>query len=424
MFKEELLHYIWKFKRFKTQELCTVDGEEVKILNPGQHNFDGGPDFFNAKIKVGNTIWAGNVEIHIRSSDWLRHHHQKDKAYQNVILHVVYEHDKEIFDSNGNLMKTIVLENRLDKTIIQNYERLTLTKNWVPCAEQLKTVEEFVINHWKERLVLERLERKSLEIEEHLKENKNNWEETFYRYWFKYFGLKVNAIPFEILAQNTPLKIIEKHNTLIGIEALLFGQAGFLDNQFNDKYGIQLKKEYAFLRSKFSLQPTDKSCWKFMRLRPNNFPTLRISQLANLLANGTRLFSRVLEASSVKELKKLLTSKASSYWDNHYQFEIKAEKVVSKKVGESLSINIIINVVVPFVFLYGKIKQNEDLQQRALTWLSEIKPEKNTIIKRWNELGIRSDNASDSQSLIELKNNYCSQKKCLNCHIGNNLLKQ
>lgn len=424
MFKEEFLHYIWKFKLFTSKGLYTVDGEEIKIIHQGQHNSDGGPDFFNSKIKIAETTWAGNVEIHLKSSDWIKHRHQNDKAYQNVILHVVYEHDKKITDQLGRAISTLELKGLINESLVEKYEDLIFSKGWIPCASQLKLVDHFTINNWKERLILERLERKSEEVMSTLKLNKNNWEETFYQYLFKYFGLKINALPFEILAKNTPLKIISKHNKIGEIEALLFGQAGFLQDHLKDDYTLQLKKEYLFLRSKFALQPMDKSCWKLLRLRPNNFPTIRISQLSNLLSKDARLFSKILTSETIDDLKKIITTKASAYWENHYQFDVLSLKKSEKKVGDLLKNNIIINVVIPFVFVYAKVKQDESLNQKTLGWLLEIKAENNSIIKKWNFFGINTKNARDSQALIELKNNYCSQKKCLNCSIGNNLLKQ
>ena len=420
--KEDFLHYIWKYKLFNTSNLITQNSEQIEIISFGIHNTDAGPDFFNGKVKIGKAIWAGNIEIHINSSDWLKHKHQVDKAYDNVVLHVVYNNDTVINDKDGNELPTIELKGLIDENLINKYNNLVQSKDWIPCGNQIKTVDEFTINSWINRLAIERLERKSAEIQETLKLNKNNWEETFYQYLFKYFGLKVNALPFELLAKNTSLKIIEKHNSLFSIEALLYGQAGYLDEEIKDEYFIKLKKEYRFLKSKFDLAPLDKSLWKLLRLRPANFPSIRISQLANLLSNHSRLFSKIIETDSVKDLQEHFRVQASDYWSTHYQFGVVVKDKKNKKIGTNTINNIIINVIVPFTFVYGKAKQNEALVNKSLNLLENIKAENNSIIKNWTELGIKSTNAMQTQSLIELKNNYCSQKKCLNCSIGNQII--
>lgn len=421
--KEDFLHYIWKYKLFNTANLTTHNGIAITVLNFGLHNTDAGSDFFNGKVKIGATTWAGNIELHINSSDWIKHKHQDDKAYDNVVLHVVYNNDKDILDKEGNVIPTLELKNLIDLQIIKKYEQLVLLPDsGIPCGKQIKTVDEFTINSWLNRLAIERLERKSAEIEGMLKLNKNNWEETFYQYMFKYFGLKVNALPFELLAQNSPLKIIEKHHTISSIEALLYGQAGYLESDIEDEYYVKLKKEYQFLKAKFELVSLDKTIWKMLRLRPGNFPTIRISQLANLLSIKTRLFSKVLAAETVVELQNLFNAKTSDYWKTHYQFNETVENDTEKKLGIATINSIIINVIVPFTFVYGKAKQNEKLVDKSLNLLESIKAENNIIIKNWKALGVKSSNAMQTQSLIELKNNYCSQKKCLNCSIGNKIL--
>lgn len=422
--KEDFLHYVWKYKLFDTSNLLTTNNELITIINSGQHNTDAGPDFFNGKVVIDSTTWAGNIEIHINSSDWLAHKHQHDKAYENVVLHVVFNDDKVINDVNNNPIPTLELKNLINIDLIAKNNYLQASKDWIACQNQINKVDKFTINTWLNRLAVERLERKSEEIQITLQQNKNDWEQTFYQYLFKYFGLKVNALPFEQLAINTPIKIAEKHNQLISIEALYFGQAGFLEDNIEDEYYIRLQKEYHFLKAKFSLQLIDKSLWKLLRLRPANFPTIRISQLANLLNNETRLFSKILDAKSVKEIEKLFKVAASEYWSTHYQFGVEAEKSSTKKVGETLINTLIINVVVPFLFVYGKQKQDEKLIDKALNFLENVKSESNAIIIKWNELNVVSNNAMQSQALLELKNNYCSQKKCLNCNVGSKILQQ
>ncbi|MDF1671873.1 MAG: DUF2851 family protein [Vicingaceae bacterium] len=422
--KEDFLHYVWKYKLFNTSNLLTTNNEEITIINSGQHNTNAGPDFFNGKVIIGSTTWAGNIEIHINSSDWLAHKHQNDKAYENVVLHVVFNDDKVIYDINNNPIPTLELKKILSSELIDKNNYLQVSKDWVACQKQINTVDNFTINTWLNRLAVERLERKSEEIQITLKQNKNDWEQTFYQYLFKYFGLKVNALPFEQLAINTPVKIAEKHNELKFIEALYFGQAGFLKDDIEDDYYVRLKKEYQFLKAKFSLKPIDKSLWKLLRLRPASFPTIRISQLANLLNNETRLFSKLLDATSVKAIEEIFKVSASEYWKTHYQFGVVVGKSSTKKVGKILINTLIINVVVPFLFVYGKQKQDEKFLEKALNFLESIKSENNSIITKWYELNVASNNAMQSQALLELKNNYCSQKKCLNCSIGSEILQQ
>lgn len=423
MITEDFLHYIWNFKLFNTIDLKTTNKETLQILKSGQHNTDAGPDFFNAQIKLDTTIWAGNVEIHINSSDWVKHHHETDNAYNNVVLHVVYQHDREIKNANGNAIPTLELKQLIDEKLVKNYHQLVSGKNWIPCSQQISTIDQFVVNNWLERLVFERLERKSIEIEATLIKNKNDWEETFYQLMFKYFGLKVNAEPFLLLAKNTSLKMIEKHKNSFTVEALLFGQAGFLTENMEDEYFKRLKKEYQFLNSKFSLVPLDKSLWKFLRLRPANFPTIRIAQLANLLTSEPRLFSKIIAINSVQEIRQLFELTASKYWDNHYQFGVTQKKSITKQTGKLMIDSLIINVIVPILFVYATTTQNEELKNKAIQVLEKLTSEKNTILLNFEKLGIKSKNALQSQALIELKTNYCSQKKCLTCSIGNNLIK-
>lgn len=422
--KEDFLHHIWKFKLWEVPVLKTVDGEEITIIKTGEHNTDAGPDFFNTQLKIGKNKWAGNLEIHINSSDWLLHKHQQDEAYNNVILHVVYQHNQEILDKNGIPIPTLELAPIINDNLIERYQNLIASKDWIPCEKQINKVESFIIQNWMSRLAIERLERKSEEIEITLTQNKNDWEATFYGYLFKYFGLKVNALPFELLAKNTPLKITEKHQNLESIEALYFGQAGFLEEELADEYFNQLKKEYHFLKAKFQLSTIDISLWKYLRLRPSNFPTIRIAQLSALILNQSRLFSAALAANSIEELQQLFQVTASAYWDKHYQFAIESKKDTQKKLGKSTINSLIINVVVPIMFVYAKHHKNETINQKALSYLEILSSEDNTIIKKWELLGVKSTNALQSQALLELKNNYCSQKKCLTCSIGNNLLKK
>ncbi|MCB0408707.1 MAG: DUF2851 family protein [Flavobacteriales bacterium] len=421
--KEEFLHYVWQYKLFETGNLKTTDNQEIKIIKSGQLNSNAGPDFFNAQIKIGETIWAGNIEIHLKSSDWNHHQHQNDAAYDNVILHVVYEHDLEINNTKNQIIPTLELKKRIIPSLINNYQSLLKSKSWIACQSQLNLVDSFTINSWMERLVYERLERKVGEIEQILNQNKNDWESTYYQLLLKYIGLKVNALPFEMLAKNTPLIMLEKHRSLLSIEALLFGQAGFLAQNITDEYFQKLQKEYQFLKAKFNLIPINIELWKFLRLRPNNFPTVRIAELASLLSQHPRMFSQIISFNEIKEVKKLFNVQANEYWNNHYLFGKPTHQTIKKQFGDLIINNIIINVIVPLVFVYGKIKNDENIVEQSRNWLEQVKPEQNSIIKNWKSLQLKIENAMHSQALIELKNNYCSEKKCLNCSIGNKILK-
>ena len=420
---EEFLHYIWKFKLFNQLDLITIDNEQVEIIKVGQHNSDAGPDFFNAKIKVGDTLWAGNVEVHINTSDWQKHNHQNDNAYDNIILHVVFNADIVLKRISGETIPTIELKDKISEKVIQNYLYFKSNKDWIPCEKQIAAVPPFIVNSTIDQLVLERLERKSKTIIDNLALNTNNWEETFYQLLARNFGFKTNAEPFELLAKSLPSLIIAKHkSSLLQIEALLFGQAGFLDEHYEDAYLQKLQNEYVFLKQKYKLKSIDKHLWKFLRLRPVNFPTIRISMFANLIYTSTHLFSKIIEMESYNELKKLMNVEASVYWHTHYIFD-KESKHKIKHLGNDSINTILINTIVPFLFVYGKQKDNEKYVERALKFLEQTEGEKNSIITKWKVLGISAETAYSTQALLQLKNEYCTNKKCLNCSVGNYLLK-
>lgn len=420
---EEFLHYIWKFKLFDQQNLKTTTGEVVEIVKSGSHNTDAGPDFFNAQLKVDNTLWAGNVEIHVNSSDWKKHMHQQDKAYNNIVLHVVYQADVPIYRSSGEAIPTVELKERIQEKIYHNYLNFKSSNDWIPCEKQISATPPLIINSTLDRLLLERLERKSLSITNSLRLNNNNWEETFYQHLARNFGFKTNSEPFELLAKALPSLYLGKHkNSLLQIEALLFGQAGLLDQHFNDKYLQSLQNEYAFLKHKLKLQSIEAHLWKFLRLRPVNFPTIRIAQFANLVYNSTHLFSKIIETTQCADLKKLMDVDVSEYWQTHYTFD-KVSRLKTKHLGEEAVNNIIINTIVPFLFVYGKQKNEEKYVDRALQFLEQTSGENNEIIKRWKLLKMPVKSAYSTQALLQLKNEYCTAKKCLNCSIGNYLLK-
>lgn len=422
--KEEFINFLWQYRLFITPELITTDGQRLQIIHPGSANINSGPDFSAARIKLNNTLWAGNIEIHLNSSDWYKHKHQHDDAYSNIILHVVMHHDKEITDKQGKLVPVFEVRKFFDSALLSKYEKIVSSKTWIPCAGFLDSADKLIVMNWLSRLLVERLENKSSEIRKFFKYFENNWEQTFYYFLARNFGFKINADPFALLAQKTPYLNLARHkDDLTQIEALLFGQAGMLQSDFKDAYPDVLKKEYEFLRHKYKLEPMDKSLWKFGKLRPSNFPTLRIAQFAKLIHQSSGLFSKLIESNSVNEIKHMFDISSSPYWKNHYQFD-KSSSVRIKKLGESAVNNIIINTIAPLMFVYGSENIKPDIKDRAIQLLTTLPPEENHIIKNWEGFGIKPANAGESQALIELKKYYCTPKKCLSCAIGLNLIKQ
>lgn len=415
--EEAFLHFLWKY-RLLHGALTTTEDEEIIIENPGWHNHDAGPDFLTAKIRIGGTLWAGNVEIHTRASDWLRHNHSKDKNYSNIILHVIYENDKRL---NLNT-PTLVIKDHIDTGMYDKYLQLINNKNWVPCAKLASGVDHFIWQQWKNRLMVERLEKKYNEIKTLLIKYQNSWEEVFYVQMARNFGLNVNSGPFELLAKSLPLKILARHKgSLLQTEALLLGQAGLLQDTFSDAYPKTLQNEYKHLSHKYRLQPIDANLWRFLRLRPANFPHIRIAQFAQLIHKSTSLFSYVREAAALNDIRNLFIIKASDYWKTHYRFD-RTTRSKDKFLGSTAINLIMINTVVPFLFAYGKEKGNEPLRERALHFLTEIPAESNHIITKWKNTGITAESAFQTQALIYLKKQYCTPKKCLHCPVGKKIL--
>lgn len=423
LMSEEFLHHTWKFKLFDLRDLRTTDNEEVEIIKAGTHNVDAGPDFFNAKIRVGNTLWAGNVEVHIDAGDWKKHRHQADKAYDNIILHVVLNANEQQYRTSGEKIPTLELGDRINKKLYKNYLDFKSNAGWIPCAKQIDSAPFFVISSTIDKLLVERLERKSQQIAESLALNRNNWEETFYQLLARNFGFKTNAAPFELLAKSLPSKYLGRHkNSLLQIEAMLFGQAGMLERHVEDKYVLALQNEYAFLKQKFKLNPIESHLWKFLRLRPVNFPSIRIAQFAALIFRSSRLFSAIIETEDSAGLKELLNVSVSDYWQTHYIMDKESPRK-DKKLGNAAVNAIIINTIVPFLFVYGKQKADDTYTERALRFLEETAGESNALVWQWKELGLPVNTAYNTQALIQLKNEYCDPKKCLSCSIGNYLLK-
>lgn len=418
---EEFLIYIWQFQLFD-RNIQTTDGSYLQIIKPGERNFNSGPDFFNARIKIDDTIWAGNVEIHIHSSDWYRHKHEIDPAYDNIILHVVLKNDRDIARKNKQAIHTLELDNKFSENILKKYDSFIASKKWIPCQEHIQTINYFELTSFMDMLLVERLEQKAVIIKSELAHTKLDFQEVFYRKLARNFGFSVNGDAFELLAKSLPLRTISKHkNNLLQIESLLYGQAGMLEKKYQDEYANSLKSEYVFLAEKYNLNPIDQKLWKFMRLRPANFPTIRISQFAQLLYRSSALLTQILETEKLSDIISLFKVDTSEYWKSHFRFE-KAVDGKKRTLGIG-SINLIlINTIIPFLFVYAQHKGDENLKSKALGWLELIKAEHNSIIKRFKEYHIKPTNALQSQALLQLKLNYCNNKRCLECRIGHFLL--
>ena len=421
--KEDFISYLWKNRLLLPNDLRTVEGEPVSIQHPGQENYDSGPDFFAARIRLGTTLWVGNVEIHTRSSNWNQHGHQSDPAYDNIILHVVYEHDQEVRNSKGEVFQVLEVKNSFDPKLLENYESLQVSKAWVPCEKQIGDAAGLVWTHWLNRLLVDRLERKSEEVKHFLEYFGNDWEQTFFFLLARNFGFNVNSSPFGLLAQHTPSQLLARNrDNLTILEALLFGQAALLNENFNDVYPRTLWKEYQHQAEKHHLQAITKGLWKFARLRPLNFPSIRIAQFAMLIHQTGHLFRNLLETKKPGDIQRQLRVKASPYWDEHYVFDKKAIRK-EKPLGKDAIDNIIINTLAPVLFVYGRQNSRQELCDKAIDLLQTIPAEKNAIIRNWRALGIKAQHAADSQALIECKKYYCTPKRCLHCPIGHLILK-
>ncbi len=416
---ERLLQYIWQFQYFNTKNLLTEEGEVLQVIHPGAPNTNQGPDFTNAKIKIENTTWAGSIELHINATDWKNHKHSSDKNYKNVILHVVWQQDIEL----KLPFSTLVLHDKVPKILLNKYDELMNAGSFIPCEKNICQVNELTWQSWNERLLVERLQIKAQIIFDYLKLNKNHWEETLWWLLAKNFGIKLNSVAFEKMAQSISVNILAKHKEQIHqTEALLFGQAGLLDRKFDEDYPKLLQREYQFLKKKYNLHKIEGSLI-FLRMRPSNFPTVRLAQLAMLVHKSLHLFSRIKESSDVSSIKKMLQVTANDYWHYHYVFD-DAATFKKKKLGEQMIDNILINTIIPVLFAYGHLHKENIYKDKALQWLEQVKAEKNAITKGFSLLRVINKTAFDSQALIQLKNEYCNKKRCLDCSIGNKLLKE
>ena len=429
---EQLLHYVWKHKLFPLVELKTTDGKPVEVIDPGLHNHNSGPDFFNAKVKISQTLWVGKVEIHDKSSDWFLHGHDKDQAYDNVVLHVTGKPDVEVMNTAGQYIPQMVLE--VPSTIRENYEELLRTDQYPPCYQIIPDLTTLNIHAWMAALQTERLEQKTEAIIRRVKRMNGSWENAYFLTLARNYGFGINGDTFEEWATHIPFSAIAHHrDKLFQIEAVFMGQAGLLDinaiperyqqEALNEGYYAKLRNEYLYLAHKFSLCPMDYKRWKFLRLRPQNFPHIRLSQLANLYYERKTGLSQLVECKDLFSLQSLLSTKVTPYWETHYTFGSISD--LNEKNLSPFSMNLLmINTCIPMLFAYGRHSAKEALCNRAFDFLEQLKAENNYIIRLWKECGLTVKNAGDSQALIQLKKEYCDKKECLRCRIGYEYLKK
>lgn len=419
LLKEDFLHYIWQYRLLNTRNLYCNQGQELRIVHPGSLNPNAGPDFSLAKLQIDGQLWVGNVEIHVKSSDWLLHRHDNDPAYDSVILHAVYEHDQVVTRTDGSLMPVLVLKGLLPEAMLENYLQLIANRNFFPCIRQIGQVDELVFKQVVKQMVAQRLTEKCAGIAKKMELNKNHWNETFYYLLLRNFGFKVNAIPFELLSDILPSVILAKHrDNPIQIAALLFGQAGFLGEDYLDAYPQKLKAEYLFLQKKYQLRPMERSVWKFLRMHPQNFPPLRIAQVAALIVHHSEIFSTMLEENPLKALKEIFASiVVDPYWKNHTHFD-QPSKPISTRLGNRSIQSLLVNTVSVLLYCYGDYFSKPNYRERALELLQQIPAEHNAILIPYRKAGLQLESAFATQGVLQLYKNCCSLKKCLKCKIG------
>ena len=441
--REEFLYYIWE-NRLTDKDLKTTEGEAVEVVVTGYPNNDSGPDFLEAKIQIGDKLWAGHVEIHVKSSDWNRHGHQNDKAYKNVILHVVYENDLQV-----NNIPTLELKGHFDESLFAQYQKLIASKTWIPCEKNISQVPVFTRLSWLDRMAVERLESKSGAVTKILEANQFDWEDALYKLLMRYFGLKVNNEAFETLSNILPFKTLLKHaDNLLQLESMLMGCAGFLEDDFTEEYPQLLKREFSIMKTKFNLLTMPTERWRYMRMRPSNFPTIRLAQMAQLIHKNGPLFSMIKAAKDTAEAKALFDVTASEYWETHWRFNKRLpqcdrlsqcdsptvqgsgavglsyhdSRKTAKHLGDATANILIINAVAPLLFCYGKLHKDESVCESALQFLENTEAEDNATIRHYAQYGITAENAMQTQALLHLYSYFCKCKRCLECRIGNVLL--
>lgn len=410
--KEEFIYYLWE-NRLLHLDLKTTDNEEITILSVGIRNHDSGADFVNARIKIGDALWAGQVEIHVRASDWFKHNHQNDANYDSVILHVVYENDTDSLK-----IPTLEIKDKFDISIFHKYNWFFGSRNWIPCGEFVGGVQNFTLISWLDRMLVEHLENECKDLDFKLKNNHYDWEQAFYQRLMRYFGLKVNNDSFEYLSRILPLNLLLRHrDNDIYIESMMFGCAGFLERDFEEDYPSLLKRDFMMLRSKFGLKVMPLSNWKFLRLRPPNFPTIRIAQLAKIITKNGNMFSKIRDADDIQEIRDLFDVELNSYWDNHFQFD-KTSKVERRKIlGKTAVDLIIINAIVPMLFYYGHTHSLESYKEKSMSFLEQIEAEDNLIIRNFQKSGVVLQNAFQTQAILYMYKYYCKRRRCLECRI-------
>ena len=409
--KEEFIYYLWE-NRLLSKDLRTVEGESVYVISVGNRNYDSGPDFLDARIRIGKTLWVGHVEIHVNASDWFRHGHQNDDAYKNVILHVVYCNDTERL-----VIPTVEVKGQFDEGIYAKYNGFLRSRRWIPCEKLIAGIQQFTWLSWLERIVVERLEAEVKDVFSKLAANHYDWEETLYQRIMRYSGLKVNNEAFERLAMLLPLRILRKHiDNPLQVEAMFFGCAGFLEQEFTESYPVLLQREFKILKSKFNLSVMPMAYWKFLRLRPPNFPTIRLAQMASMVCACDKLFSKLQTVKDLDSVRNLFNVEVNEYWDTHFQFE-KLSSKKKKKLGPTAIDVLIINAVVPVMFSYGIYRDDQGLKDRSLELLDVMEPEDNVIIRKFENLGLSVRNAQQTQALLHLYSNYCKKRNCLKCRV-------
>lgn len=419
--KEDLLHFVWRTRHFRIRDLRTTDNHQIEIVDFGQYNPDAGPDFKNARVRIDGTLWAGNVEMHLTATEWDRHGHTDDPAYHNVILHVVLEEDAPVFIGNRKL-PCLELRDRISGGLLARYQRLMQLRHWVPCQQHLGDVPALTRTTWLDRMLVERLQGKAGYVAALLDKTDGDWDSALYRLLARSFGFHVNGPAFERLARTLPVKTIYQQGTnLLRIEALLYGAGGFLNRLFCDAYPVELYREFQHLARKYDVRPMDLHEWQWGRMRPANFPTIRIAQFAHLMSHGQQLLAMLCETDSIVAMRQLFAVRASAYWETHTDFDRPATRRV-RKLGASARDGVLINTVVPFLFVFGKHTGREDLAERALDFMAHIRPEKNRITRRWESVGMPNTHAGQSQALIHLKRRYCDEQRCAQCGIGSYIL--
>lgn len=422
--REELLHYLWKTKNFRLKNLSTTQNKSIIIENFGTHNHDAGPDFLNAQVHIDGILWSGHIEIHIKASDWNLHQHNNDPVYDNVILHVVFDFDMPIYRMDHSLIPCLSLAKRIEKRTIQKFHKLSTKDSWIPCEDLIdeNIIQGIEVAQFLDATLIERLETKTQFLQNRLIENKGDWNQSFFELLTRYLGNKVNNEAMEMLAKEIGYLNTQKvKSNRLDLEALFFGVAGFLSNHYDDHYSKDLRDRYLFLKEKYQLNEMKKEVWKFSRMRPSAFPSIRIAQLVAILFHTDQLFSKIQTCLHPNQLYNMFRVPVSLYWDTHYTFG-KPSTARKKKLGKTAVDLLIVNAIVPALFLYGKEHYQEEMQKRALGLLEQVKAEHNQITRNFKSMGFSNNSAYHSQSLLQLKTNYCNKSKCLSCAIGHKLM--